>query len=165
MAAAWVAWPRGAWRSLGSRLAPWGAGLPLVFGGVHGVCLARGWRLGELVSSWFVLSRPPWGSSIVTFSLLAIQISLKFSPRVTYRSFRIRIRFEQAWLVTSHNNAHPRQVVFLRNHKQQNPNTSNQVMSAEDLVRVVANTKGMPSYRPAEVKQELVYRSSGFWLG
>ena len=48
-----AAWPRGAWRLLGSRLAPWGAGLLLVFGGVPGVCLARGWRLGELVSSWF----------------------------------------------------------------------------------------------------------------
>ena len=63
VAAAWAAWPRGAWGSLGSRLAPWGAGLLLVFGGVHGVGLARGWRLGELVSSWFVLSRPPWGMS------------------------------------------------------------------------------------------------------
>ena len=30
--AAWAAWPRGAWGLLGSRLAPWGAGLLLVFG-------------------------------------------------------------------------------------------------------------------------------------
>ena len=53
VAAVWAAWPRGAWGLLGSRLAPWGAGLLSVFGGVPGVGLARGWRLGELVSSWF----------------------------------------------------------------------------------------------------------------
>ena len=76
VAAAWAAWPRGAWRLLGSRLAPWGAGLLLVFGGVPGVCLARGWRLGELVSSWFS-GRGHRGDDRIAlfFSVMNLQVS------------------------------------------------------------------------------------------